>query len=131
MKKIFLFLSFLVTSVTIFSQTEIPVSTQYVLDGETGELIQIVYPEQQQIQYVKQVAKQPERILVVNDRQTKVEKTLNTVTNVVTTAIMAGAVIHAVKHQHYHPHYYDRYSYHMPMPRIRPYNYRPMPRIRY
>lgn len=118
MKKLFFTFAMFVTSVTCFSQTEVPVSNKYVLDGETGELIQVIQPSEQNVQYVNQVAEQPQQVIVVDNRETKFERAVNTAANVVTAAVITGSIIHAIKHHHHHRHHYycppprPRYHHH-------------------
>lgn len=124
MKKLFFTFAVLVTSVTCFSQTEVPVSNKYVLDGETGELIQVIQQSGQNVQYVNQTAEQPQQVIVVDNRTTKFERVVNTASQVVTTAVVAGSLIHAVKH-HHHGHYSScppkkpshHHRHHKPAPR--------------
>ena len=113
MKKLFFTFTVFVTSVTCFSQTEVPVSNRYVLDGETGELIQVVQPSELNVRYVNRTVEQPQQVIVVDNRDTKFERAVNTAAQVVTAAVITGSLIHAVRHHHHH----YRHSYYCPPPR--------------
>ena len=105
-----------VASMTAFAQTEVTINQNYVLDGETGELIQVVKPAnnvpEQQVQYVD--IPQNKQVVVV-ERQSPVVKAADVVSQAVITGVLVQSLVHKLKHHHHHHPY--RHRHYCPPPR--------------
>lgn len=124
MRKLFLISLMLLAVGGCFAQTEVCVSQNYVLDGETGELIQVVRPSENNVRHISQevVYEQPKEIVVV-EREPVALAAVNTVAQLITTGVAINAMIHSAKH-----HYHHRHSYYCPPPRPRyHHHHRPKP----
>ena len=115
MRKLFLISLILLAVGGCFAQTEVRVSQNYVLDGETGELIQVVRPSENNVRYASQevVYEQPKEIVVV-EREPVALAAVNTVAQLITTGVAINAMMHSAKYRYHHHH-----SYYCPPPRPR------------
>ena len=102
MKKFLLIQVLFCLSLHINAQTEVSVSQDYVLDAETGQLIQVVSTSSERTVVVNEVPTQ--QVVVVDDR-TSFEKGVDTVLRVAAVSAVVGGVVHAIKHHHHHHHY--------------------------
>ena len=116
MKKMFLALSLSLIAMMAFSQVEVPVSGNYVFDGETGELIQVVKSSDRLTEPQVVYESVPQKEVLVVERQTPVVAAVNAVTQAVVTGALIQSVVHKMKyhHHHYRHHHYRHYSHYTP-----------------
>jgi len=105
MKKLFFLLAMAMTSVTMSAQqSNVSISEDYVLDGESGQLIRVVNVSDLNSVDYNEVDTQPQTV-VVRQETTSTQAVVETAASVIKTGMVVGALVHLMKHRHHHHHY--------------------------